>query len=292
MIRVTRSGFLDRMNAGLGRISAAKANAEEQALTGLRVNRPSDAPGSVREAARLHAAAADQEVWQSNASSATGVLSALDNALSDATNTLVRAQEIALAGANEPLGAEARVTMALEVQSLMESLRASMNTEFGGRYVFAGTAWDAPPFDATDVFVGNSDPPQVRIGTDQWVQTGLDGSAVFQGPVDILATLGALSAALSTDDAAGVSATIADLETASRTVINARSEAGTYAASAEAASDVAASMGQVLVTRLTDILVADPAEAYTRLTELRNSYTAALQVTGSSTTRTLFDYLA
>ena len=182
--------------------------------------------------------------------------------------------------------------MALEVQGLIDSIRDSMNTEFGGRYVFAGTAWDTPPFDATDVYVGNSVDPQVRIGTDQWVQTGLDGSAVFQGSVDILATLGALATALSADDAAGVSATIGDLETASRALINARSEVGSHASAAEAASEVAASLGTVLVTRLSDILAADPAEAYSRLTELRSSYTSALQVTGSATTRTLFDYLS
>lgn len=292
MIRVARGGFLDRTTAAVGRISAELARAEEQALTGLRMNRPSDAPGSVREAERLHAATADQEVWQANASAATGVLDTMEGALAAAGNVIIRARELAVAGASETLSTEGRAAIAIEVESLADSLRAAMNTDYNGRYVFGGTAWGTPPFDATDTYVGNSDLPETRVGTDRWVQTGLDGSSVFQGSVDILGTLGTLSAALTADDAAAVAATLTDLDASTRAISDARAEVGTYVNAVEDAAAVAQSLGEVLSGRLTELISADPAEAYTRLVELRASYQATLQVAGSATNRTLFDFLS
>ena len=292
MIRVTRNGFLDRMSTELGRVSAELAKAEEQAVTGRKLNRPSDAPASLRQAERLDAASADQEIWKANASAASGVLDTLDNALSTATNILVRAQELATAGATETLSAADRLSMNVELLELMDEMRAVMNTDYAGRYVFGGTAWGAPPFDAADVYVGNTVIPESRVGTDRWVQTGLDGSAVFQGAVDILGTLNTLSAALVADNAVAVQATLTDLDAGHEIVVDARVTVGTYASTADDAYEVAGNLGVVVDQHLSALVDVDPIMAYSNLNRLKTAYTAALQVTASQQSRTLFDFLS
>lgn len=291
MIRVPRGGFLDRSSLNLARSSANLAIAEEQATTGLRLNRPSDAPGIVREAARLDASSADQTIWQENASGAMSLHDAMDTALGSASDLVVRLREIAVAGASDTLDADGRAALGAEASQLLLSLQQTANTEFAGRYVFAGTAYDTPPFDATNTYVGSTDVPETRIGEDRWVQTGMDGSAVFNGAVDIFGTVQALADALNANDAATTGTLLGNLDTITQTLSTARGQVGAWTNAADDAATVASSMDVVLSERVTNLVEVDPAEAYLRLTELRSSYQAAIQVAGSASNQTLLDYL-
>ena len=66
MLRVTRNGFSDLISNELGRLNGRLRVAEEQAATGRKVNRPSDAPQTIAEAHRLYTSIEDQDVYQTN----------------------------------------------------------------------------------------------------------------------------------------------------------------------------------------------------------------------------------
>jgi flagellar hook-associated protein 3 FlgL len=292
MIRVTRNTFLERANAALARTSVALSRAEEQSVTGLRLNRPSDMPRIVQEAERMNAAAADQDVWEENAGFAEGLHSTLETALASAGTILIRLRELAIEGSSETLDLQGRVAIAHEVSALRDALRAVANTSHDGRHVFAGTAWDVEPFDATYTYVGNADVPETRIGDSRWVETGMDGSALFNGPVDIFATITTLETELLANNTAGIRGTLNDMELATETISDGRAQVGTFMNVADDAIAVAGSLRVVFNDRLADLIEADPIEAYTTLAQLRSSYEAALQVAGSGSSRTLFDYLS
>jgi flagellar hook-associated protein 3 FlgL len=291
MIRSTRGAMLDQTSLQLARLSARMGAVEEQATTGLKLNRPSDAPASVGEAERMHAAVADQGVWQANASAATSVLDTLDSALGNAADIVLRAREIAVAGASDTTGTDARAAAATEVLGLVDAMRTAANTSTNGRYVFAGTNWDTAAFDDTNTYQGNTDVPETRVGDDRWVQTGLDGSAVFGGATDVFGTLTALAAALTADDATAVSDTLDDLDAATRTLTDARAEVGSHTLAAEDATEVSESLESLFSTRLGTLVSADPVAVYSELSELRNTYQSTLQVAGSASSQTLFDLL-
>ena len=125
MIRTTRSSLLSNISLQLAASSKRLSVAEEQATTGLKLNRPSDAPASVREAESMHAAIADQGVWKANADSAVGVLDTMDSALGQASDLLVRARELAVGAASETMSTEGRAAAATEVAAILESMRAA-----------------------------------------------------------------------------------------------------------------------------------------------------------------------
>jgi len=291
MIRVPRSSFLDRSSASLSNIAVELAKTEAAAVTGTYVQHASDAPEDIAEIERLTASMADQETWQDNASSVLSLLIHMDETLGSAFSTLSMVREAAVAGASETLSDEGRDALSTEVDSLRDEMLSLANTEFADRYVFGGDAYDVEAFDSTGTYVGSTEVPETQIGRDRWVESGLDGSSVFQGSVDIFTVLDDLSTALAAGDTASISASLTDIDTGLDQLSEARTEVGVRQGTTEDASLVAENLGVVLGTRISYLVDADPVETYTRLTELRTAYTSALQVMGSNSGRNLFDFL-
>lgn len=290
-MRVTHAGLWNLVRANLQTNNARTRKVEEQAVSGLLVNRASDAPALIGQVDRLQASKLDQAVFETNSSQALAQLDQLDSALARIHDTLTRARELAVQGASELSNAEQRGYIAQEVESLKATVLDAANTDFAGRYLFAGTNWDAPPFDSAGTYSGSTDTPSVRVGDSTWVQTGRDGSTVFQGGIDIFAALDTFVTALQADDTTGVQTAIDDMDTALDQVMAARADVGTDARTAEDAGALADSLSTEIESRLDTLLTADPAETYTRLSELRSAYETALQVASSSKGTNLFDLI-
>lgn len=291
MMRVTHTGLLDLVNRATQSQSARIRSLEEQATTGRSVNRPSDAPAMLGEIHRMEASVADQGVFVANANSAVSVLQVTDDALGSAANILARAREIAVQMASDTISPDERALAAGEVDALKAAFLDVANTSFGGRYVFAGTAWDAPAYDDSGVYQGNSDSPVTQTGAASWIETGRDGSAIFQGDADAIAMFDDLSAALTANDADGISASLDTIDTSLASINAARSDVGFAVNHAEDSIGVAEGLSASFGARLEELTSADPAETYMKLGELRNNFTATLQVAASSSHMSLFDLM-
>ncbi len=290
-MRVTRNGLWALVRANLRATNARTRVVEEQAVTGMVINRPSDAPQLVGQVDRLHATRLDQSVFETNSSQALAQLDQLDSTLGQIHDALTRARELAVQSASELSNAEQRGYTAQEVGSIRGSVLDAANVDFAGRYLFAGTNWDAPPFDATGAYTGSADVPSIRVGDENWVQTGRDGSAVFSGPVDVFGVLDDFQTALESNDTMAIQAALDDLDGALDQVMAARADVGNDARTAEDAGSLADSLSSEIESRMDTLLSADPAETYTRLSELRQAYETALQVASSSKGQSLFDLI-
>ncbi len=290
-MRVTHNGLWALVRANLRATNARTRVIEEQAVTGMVFNRPSDAPQLVGQVDRLQATKLDQGVFETNSSQALAQLDQLDSTLGQIHDALTRARELAVQGSSDLSNAEQRGYISQEVGSLRDSVLDAANVDFAGRYLFAGTNWDSAPFDSAGAYVGSTDVPSVRVGDDSWVQTGRDGSAVFSGAVDVFGVLDAFQTALESDDTAGIQAALDDLDGALDQVMAARADVGNDARMAEDAGSLADSLSSEIESRMDSLLSADPAETYTRLSELRQAYETALQVASSSKGQNLFDLI-
>jgi flagellar hook-associated protein 3 FlgL len=201
-----------------------------------------------------------------------------------------RAREIAVQMSSETYSDADRDLAAIEVDALRNQLIEVGNTQFGNRYVFAGTAYDQAPFDAAGVYTGSADVPQTTAGRDLALQTGYDGAAIFDAAI---AALDDLATALRSGagSAAATQATLPDLDVGQQTIISARTVAGFEYNDAEDAFAIAENLELALQSALDARIAADPIETYTRLAELQSTYQAALQVTAQSGNSSLFDFL-
>lgn len=291
MLRITRSQAFDMVSQMLARQQARLGVIQERAVTGLLVNRASDAPERLGEIHALRAAVADQERWGESAGQAEDLLVAADSALAGAADTLTQLRELAVAMASETYTADDRAAQVEAVTALRDTFLAAANTEFGGRYLFAGSAWDTAPFDAAGTYLGDAETPRLGVGASLAVDVGLPGSEVFQSAVDAFAVFDDLAAALAANDTAAITASLDAIDAAADAIAGARSHLGTHAGLAADAITTTSSMAELLQARLDAREGADPATTYLELAELQTAYETTLQVAAQLGTDNLFSKL-
>src|SRR5260221_13440516 len=114
------------------------AEVQERTGSGLRINKPSDDPTGSGRVMALSTSVDQNQQYQRNSDVALSDLTINETALSNVSNVLQRARELATQAANGSIGASERQQIALEVSQLITQVTAIGNTENGGRYVFSG----------------------------------------------------------------------------------------------------------------------------------------------------------
>jgi len=274
----------------LAGIQAELSSVTQAAVTGLSVHDPSDAPGEWHGILDLQASVSDQPLFQENGVAATAMLATIDTSLGDAKDAMDRAIEIAVQMSSETFNDQDRADAAIEVDQLFSQVVELANTSYGDRYLFAGTAYDAPPFDTAGTYLGSNETPESMVGADLRAQTGYDGSTIFP---DALQALDDLAVALRSGvgSAPATQDMLDDLQGATETLVLRRVEAGFDYNDAEDAIRTSENLELTLQSALDGEIAADPIETYTRLAELQGTYQAALQVTAQAGSSSLFDFL-
>ncbi len=291
IIRSTNGFLYDLVRGHSNNTGTEIAKLEEQAMTGRRVNRPSDAPTEMVQINRLREELANQKIYTENASWAQSLQGLSDQVLGEVNNLLQRSSEIAVGMSNEHYNAQDRLAAAAEVKELRGQMVILSNTELGGRYLFAGDAVDTEPFDTAGNYQGLTDVPETLIGDDTWVQVGWDGSEVFQGSVDVFQVLDDLDAALSANDSDQVFALISDIQAASKQAIEGRQEVGWQYARAEDGQILSANLSAEFTTHLDSMIGADEAAVYMALQQARYSFQSAMQVAAAGMNLSLFNQI-
>ena len=267
------------------------ARTERVATTLLEIARPSDAPSEWTSVHRLTAASDDQAVFRQNTETAITFLDTSDQLLSDATEVMKRAWEVAVQMSNDTHDATSREAAGKEIESLRTRMLSIANTQVANRHVFGGQAMDAPPFLDDATYVGSTESLDVRVGYREWIQVGYDGSEVFQGTTDVFETLDNMAAALAINDVSGVRAELSNTKDGIDQLIRWREEVGFNQNLADDTIDMVRSMQVVLSTRLAETVQADPAEAYTALSEQQTAYQATLKMMATTGGTNLFSFM-
>lgn len=140
--RMLVQNVLRNINSNLARMQKY----QYQQSSGKVVSRPSDDPIRVTQALYMRSALSEQQQHIKNMKDARGWLDATDTALANASEIIHRAKDLAIRGANGALPQEARDALADEIDQLVDHLLQVANTNYAGRYVFAGTRTTQPPF--------------------------------------------------------------------------------------------------------------------------------------------------
>ena len=291
IIRSTDGFLFDLVRGHASKLSQEIAQLEEQAVTGRRVNRPSDAPAEIVQINRLREELANQRVYIENSSWARSLQGLADQALGEVTHLLRRTSEIAVGMSNEHYNAQDRQAASEEVQELRGQMVLLANTELGGRYMFSGDAIDTVAFDTAGNYQGSTETPETLVGDDTWVQMGWDGSEVFQGTVDVFQVLDDLDTALSTNDPDQVFALISDLQAAGEQAINSRQEVGWQYARSEDGEILAENLTAEFSGHLEAMVGTDEAAVYMALQQARYSFQSAMQVAAAGMNLSLFAHL-
>lgn len=302
-MRVTQS-MLSRMN--MTQLSLQKgrlARTQEQAATGLRLNRPSDDPIDYRSALRLKDSLAQTGRYLRSIDLSRTRLRASEEAIAEATDVVSSARALAVQAGNGSNGPTARTALRIEVEQLFDRLLDAGNTRAaGGGYVFSGVASETVAFTQAGSFVSGSPPPTVTFGGDDSavsveidegvaIEVTRSGAQVFQGAVDVFSTLGALWQGIDQNDPVAIRSSLAGLETALDQLSVERSAIGGADAKADSFETLLRGQEQELTNQVSVLEDADAYQVYSDLAAQEAALRASLAVTARMQQPTLLDFL-
>jgi flagellar hook-associated protein 3 FlgL len=270
---------------------SALAAAQQRAITGLKLQRPSDDPAGAVTSLQLRAQQAQNDQYTRNITDGMSWTSAADSALSQ-TSTLIRqARDTVVQAGNGSLNQSALDALADKLSNIRDGLLAQANTSVGGRTVFAGTSDAGVAFDSSYNFTGAAGSAVTRrVGPGQSVQVDVDGSAVFgQGSSSIFAQLDTVISDLRAGNPVGYA--LGQLDASQQAVGAAQAEVGSAENVLQAAQSAQATQSVQLVQRRSDVENVDTAQAAIDLTNADNVYQAALSVVTNTMQNNLTDFL-
>lgn len=274
------------------------AGLQEQATTGLRVNRPSDDPTSFERARYFEAQSGRIDGHLRTVGAARLWVDETGAALSDLADYAATAQTLGVQGRNDALGADEREALAKRVESLLAQSVDRLNAEVDGESLFAGNRTDQRPFnaDGTPASGALADYGGARVRrvgpttdlalnvTGERVQTLADGTA----PTDALR---ALADALRANDGAAIETALGGVTEARDHFIELESESGEVSARLSEAEAQLADADVRAQARRSELEDADLFEVASGLQTTQGHLEAALRTVASVRQRSLLDYL-
>jgi flagellar hook-associated protein 3 FlgL len=292
--------------SNLNRIEQQLSQASRQIGSGRKVNVASDDPGNLASLLQLRADQQQNQQIQSNLTLAQTNAQAADSALAGAATLMDTAVRLATQGANATETANTRLSIAAQVQPILEEMVSYSQTQVQGRYIFSGDQGESPTYQMDLAAQAGVDQLANPAATQQ-IQNPAGGSfAASQtaGQIfddvnedgtpaadNVFAALTKLLTALKNNDAPGIANCIGNLHQASDHLNNADLFYGTVENRIQNATAFATSYDIQLKTEISGIQDVDVAQAATQLTQASTQLQAALQAQGKMPTTTLFNYL-
>lgn len=185
-MRVSTSFVYDQQTADIDRLVAQQTLEGQQLSTGLSLTQPSDDPGAIAQLLQVQTDIGVQTQVGSNLSNVNSDLTTVDGALNSVTSIMQQARTLAIQAASDTNTPTQLQEIAIQVNQLLQETVGLANTQYAGRYVFAGTAnpttnpvtLDSSSPNAVD-FSGNIDQPGMQLPDGQTVTTGVTLQQAF-----------------------------------------------------------------------------------------------------------------
>lgn len=297
-LRITNLGTANARRTWIADSRSKLAESERAIATGRRLNRASDDPAASTRLLRHDMRLQRITQYQRNSDNARLWTGAADQTLQSAANNLGRAKTLAVQAGNDTLGPIENGALASDIRAIADELLTIANTKASGRAIFAGTADTSDAYDVNGVYLGDNGVVQRTIDTNETVDVGSTGPAVFgtSNPGDpmngsVFEALNALADAVEADDNALVRLGIEAVDVATARIGSAQGRIGAVSQQLDAADfrhggERLAVEGSVSEIRDTDI-----ADAIIRLRSAEASYEATLSATARGLSRSLLDFL-
>lgn len=181
-MRVTDRMNFDQVHLNLQKNRSEMAELQNQAATQKRINKPSDDP--VASARVLATRSEDRGIQQfvKNIHQARSFLDYTDQSLSEMSDLLVRAKELAIQQSNDAgASRDTREVAGKEMEQAFAQAVQIGNRKLGDRYIFGGFQTTNPPFNRVADYNGDDGELTIMINKDAQVAMNLPGQRVFLG---------------------------------------------------------------------------------------------------------------
>ena len=300
-MRITNTMLSNSFNVNLAQTTERLYEAETQALTEKRLNKPSDDPVDTITALSIRSRLSDIEQYQENISQAQTTLSTTDTALTDLVDLLSQVNTIVVEGASDTYSDADKASLAYEVNQILEEIYNLANGSIGSTYTFGGTNTDAAPYvavrdDSGEIISvttnGSSGDIVAQIGDNVRITVNVNGEDVFEGDVQVFDLLVKVRDDLRSGDNDELQDDLVQLSSASDQIINMQAIVGARTNRVDAAESRAESDHINFTEYLSDTEDIDASEAIINYQTELLAMQVSLQVGARILMPTLADFLS
>jgi len=214
-MRISTTTFHNDAVGQMDALQAALAKTQQDLSTGLKVRTAADNPTGMAQVNQMNVEISASTQYVTNSNTVQTNLQLESQALSDATNLMQNANELAVEANNSALTAVQRQNIATELQQNLQGLVAIANrTDSNGNYLFGGLANGTIPFTqsgGTVSYNGSDTVIQVQVAENQSLSAGDTGATAFMSIPSGNGTFVTAAGAANTGTAAISPGTVKDL---------------------------------------------------------------------------------
>jgi flagellar hook-associated protein 3 FlgL len=168
-MRVTQNMLISSMVRNLDANRTQIDELQDQISSGKRIRKPSDDPTGAAIALDIRTRQSELEGQERGRGAAGDWLAATETTLNDFGNTLIRVKELGVQASSTLLSPSERISVAAELEQILDHLVQTGNARIGDRFLFAGQRTDTAPFARTPgtttvAYAGTTTPVQMRVG--------------------------------------------------------------------------------------------------------------------------------
>lgn len=179
-MRVTDNTNFNVVRESINRSRTRMEKLQGQTATMRKINSPSDDPIGAAKVLEIRTDKVNNDQYQMNSRLAETFLINSDHTLSELSDLILRAKEIALSQSNgASANEESRLGIAEEVTQLFRQSVATANRRIGDRYLFGGYKTHQPPVNEDGHYVGDAGETMVEIAKDVFVAVNVHGLEAF-----------------------------------------------------------------------------------------------------------------
>ena len=179
-MRVTENSNYEAIRNGIQRSKERMESLQHQSSTLKKLNQPSDDPVGTSKVLELRTDKVNNDQFQMNARTAENFLNNTDTVLSELSEIVSRAKELAInqssaASSND----DTRLGVVEEVSQLFRQAVAAGNRRVGERYLLGGYKTQTPPVDPEGRYQGDDGQMMVEIAGGVFLTMNIPGSEAF-----------------------------------------------------------------------------------------------------------------
>jgi flagellar hook-associated protein 3 FlgL len=187
-MRVTSNTFPETFKSQLQYLQQQQLVYQTQAATGLRITKPSDDPAGFSEALQLNGSQDKNNAFLNTTQSTIALATANNQAMSDLSTLITRANELAIKATNTTSGTTGLQAIGTELSSILDQVVSVANRQYNGNYLFGGTN-NVPPIVQTSAgppptYEYNNVPTSAPPNTADTAQPGTYTSNVTQAEIN------------------------------------------------------------------------------------------------------------
>lgn len=297
-MRITNKMIAGNMLSAVQRNLQMMNEAQLNIATTKKVRRPSDDPAGTLQIQQFKVLISRNEQYLKNITQIRGFTTNSEAALQAISDDLETAKSIAIQGGSDTVNAEARQSLAKNIDLLIDNIIDQGNSRFKGRFVFGGTqTTGTKPFTRSgDVITYNGNDADIKsnIGFDTQVTYNKSGADIFSaaGGVDIFGELIALKQSLESNDTNAIQNAIDELGSALDQVTSFSAEFGVIQNRLTLTEQLIETENINFAEFLSKIQDTDIVEEIVNLQILENATTTALRTMAEVIQTSLVDFVS